>query len=79
MIAAALVANTITFYRAGSVLTLLLGHYHRASDLDKNLCSKHAQTMGETLRAIAGGWMAFVKHAENLSLDFRESSASKTG
>jgi hypothetical protein len=34
--------------------------------------------MGEILRAIAGGWMAFVKHAENLWLDVREASASKT-
>src|ERR1051326_1482220 len=38
----------------------------------------NAQTMGEILRAIAGGWMAFVKHAENLWLDVREASASKT-
>ena len=31
----------------------------------------NAQTMGETFRAPAGGWMAFVRHAENLWLDLR--------
>jgi hypothetical protein len=34
--------------------------------------------MGETLRAIAGRWMAFVRHAENFWLDVCELSASKT-
>ena len=42
----------------------------------------NVQTMGETLRARAGGWMAFVKHVEPsfsmLASDVRESSASKT-